>query len=147
MEDINGRVVVLHGLDMQRAGISRTFNKGNKMCDKDCALLIYASQPKYKLPDEELTPLPDGVEHITSENANPTILQQANKSFIDLLPLPKSKVCHAEHSKIITSSPVKDELEKKEERKKATPQDVRKGKRNVVSDQKREKKYCDNRNM
>ncbi|KAK9686141.1 hypothetical protein QE152_g37419 [Popillia japonica] len=45
-----------------------------------------------------------------------------------------------QHSKIITSTPVKDELEKKEERKKARPQDVRKVKRNVVSDQKKRKK-------
>ncbi|KAK9703443.1 hypothetical protein QE152_g29332 [Popillia japonica] len=139
---------------------------------------------RFGFSDEELTPLPDGVERTTAKNANPTIRRiertpspvarpstsicrfllkviqtkskqnreslsdsdisdlileeatedelsydndktlqpkQANKSFTDLLPLPKSKIKgmprRTQHSKIMSSTPVKDELDKKRREK------------------------------
>ncbi|KAK9703827.1 hypothetical protein QE152_g29067 [Popillia japonica] len=68
-------------------------------------------------------------DELSDDNDKTLQLKQANKSFTALLPLPKSKIKgmsrRTQHSKIMTSTPVKDELEKKEERKKARPQNVK----------------------
>lgn len=102
------------------------------------------SSPSSDSDDTDMV-LEEVVEDELSDDTDKTLQPtQKNKSFTDLLPLPKQKTRsmsrRAQHSKIMTSTPLKDELEKKEERKKERLKDVQRVKKNVIPGRKHKKK-------